>query len=190
MEGDTMPLRGNPMRRAAALLIPTLLAALAGCAREEPAGPVEVAEASAAEVEKFIGDQKGKVVLIDCWATWCGPCVKTFPRFVKVHKRYAGDGLVCVSLNVDKFHPDKYKHEAVLAFLQDKRAAFPNFVVDPRKDVELMLKLLGDYSAIPHQVVYGRNGKKVWSSDDEPRLTDGEIDTLIKRELAKPIPQG
>src|SRR5262245_34541033 len=121
------------MRRTFIRLVPAFAlvgAALVGCARDEASkGKVEAAEVRASELEKFFKDQKGKVVLVDCWATWCPPCVKNFPHLVERHKKYAEKGLVCVSVSMDKMsNPKAYDKDKVLEFLKDKGATFPNFI--------------------------------------------------------------
>jgi len=162
-------------------------AALVGCAGEE-AKNVEVTDVRAADFEAALKGYKGKVVVIDCWATWCAPCVKKFPHLVEMHKKYADKGLVCVSLSMDKYGVDEedYKRDKVVKFLRDKGAAFPNFIVaEPKKDEEAFLKLIGDYSAIPYMVVFDRAGKRVWTSDEKPKLDDAQLEKLIEQELAK-----
>ncbi len=49
-----------------------------------------------------IADLKGKVVLINLWATWCAPCIEEMPHFVKLQEKYGDDGLVIVGLNSDE----------------------------------------------------------------------------------------
>src|SRR5262245_19388076 len=51
-------------------------------------------------LDKALKDQKEKVVLVNFWATWCGPCVKKFPAFVELHKTYSSRGLTCVSVSL------------------------------------------------------------------------------------------
>jgi thiol-disulfide isomerase/thioredoxin len=152
----------------------------------EPA-KVEAAEVSAAELEKALKGQKGKVVVVDCWATWCVPCVKKFPHLVEMHNKYADKGLVCVSLSADKLsNPKGYMKDKVVDFLKEKKATFPNFILaDPKTDDEALVKLLGEYSSLPYMIVLDKNGKRVWNSDDGPKLTDAELEKLIETELAK-----
>src|SRR4051812_20451114 len=73
-------------------------------------------------VEAAIAAAKGKVVLIDCWATWCGPCVQSFPELVKKHEKYGPKGLAVISLSLD----DSSDSEEVEAFLKKRGANFTN----------------------------------------------------------------
>ena len=155
---------------------------------DEPAKNVEVADVRAADFEKALKSHKGKVVVIDCWATWCAPCVKKFPHLVEMHKKYADKGLVCVSLSMDKYGVDEedYKRDKVVKFLKDKGATFPNFILaEPKKDEQAFMKLIGDYSAIPYMIIFDRTGKKVWTSDEKPKLSDEQLEKFVEQELAK-----
>ena len=48
-----------------------------------------------------LSDFKGKVILLDFWATWCGPCKTEIPGFIDLHNRYEKDGLVVIGVSVD-----------------------------------------------------------------------------------------
>ncbi len=160
-----------------------LIACTSGAA-DEP--KVTAPEVSAADFEKALKSYKGKVVLIDSWATWCAPCVKKFPLHVGRHKKYADKGLVCVSLSVDKYNEDSYDPKNVLKFLTEKGATFPNFIVADKQDEDTLVALLaGDFYAAPYMVLFDRNGKKVWTSEEKPKLSDEQLDKLIEAELAK-----
>ncbi|MGH7997691.1 MAG: TlpA family protein disulfide reductase [Opitutaceae bacterium] len=50
-------------------------------------------------------DFKGKIVLLDFWATWCPPCVKEIPSFVALQDKYRGEGLAIVGVSIDEAGP-------------------------------------------------------------------------------------
>lgn len=47
-------------------------------------------------------DLKGKTVLVDFWASWCGPCKQSFPVMEELHKQYGPRGLVIIAISVDQ----------------------------------------------------------------------------------------
>ena len=67
---------------------------------------------------------RGKVVYVDFWASWCGPCRKSFPWMAEMQKKYGPSGFTVVAVNVDKKRPDAEK------FLQATPAQF-TVVYDP-----------------------------------------------------------
>jgi thiol-disulfide isomerase/thioredoxin len=151
---------------------------------------VKVTEARAEALDKAITDLKGKVVVVDFWATWCPPCVKKFPHLVEMHKKYAEKGLACVSISMDKAGPaDEYKQEKVLAFLKEKEAAFPNFIVaNPDEDEKKIAARFGEFGGIPYMVVFDKTGRRVWDSDTTPfppKEAAEKVEKLIQDQLAK-----
>lgn len=54
-------------------------------------------------------NEKGKVYILECWATWCGPCVSIIPHVNDLHKKYADKGLVIIGMNVFEDGVDKAK---------------------------------------------------------------------------------
>lgn len=163
------------------------LAALAvGCAQPKPlpvaTGPVEVTEVRADGLERALDERKGKVVLVDFWATFCPPCRERFPHFVETQNKYADKGLACMSVSMDKLWRGSYRPANVLTFLQENGASLPNFVATG--DEQKIRDRFGLRDSIPFMALFNKAGRKVWDWGQE-KLNDDELDKLIESELAK-----
>ncbi len=71
-------------------------------------------------------DYAGKVVIVDFWATWCGPCVKEIPEFVELQKEYGAKGFQMIGISVDQQGPD-----VVRKFIAEKGVNYINAMVTP-----------------------------------------------------------
>ncbi len=106
------------------------------CADEFDANPaayaLEVAAAPAATWQTMAGETlsleslRGKVVLVDFWATWCKPCIKTMPELEAIYRDYEKLGLEVVGVSVDQGDDREKK---VKKFLDKKPVAYP-IVID------------------------------------------------------------
>jgi thiol-disulfide isomerase/thioredoxin len=168
------------------LAVPVLAVALVSGWADEPAKAVAVTEVKFEDLDKAVSDRKGKVVLVDFWATWCAPCVKKFPHFVELHKKYRDRGLACISVSMDREGPKgTYNKEKVLKYLKEQGAEFPNFIVlDPDGDEEKLTKRFGKEAGIPFMALFNKEGKRVWDSEQK-KLKDEELVKLLEDELAK-----
>ncbi|MCE9560498.1 MAG: TlpA family protein disulfide reductase [Planctomycetes bacterium] len=128
------------------------------------------------KVETAINAAKGKVVLVDCWATWCPPCRSSFPKLVEKHDKYAAKGLVVMAVSVD----EPSNADSVKEFLQQQNATFQNFMVpwDGASGKGLHDRL-GLGSGIPHAALFNRNGERVWDGHPE----DPELETKLQAAL-------
>jgi thiol-disulfide isomerase/thioredoxin len=171
--------------RSWSLVVAAMVAAGVGVADDtakKPEGKVEIAVAAKTEtLDAAVKANKGKVIVIDFWATWCKPCVEKFPHLVELHKKHAEKGLVCMSASLD----DADDKEMALKFLKEKGAAFPNFLLTATgKDEEKKLEdRYGLEGGIPHMAVFSRTGEKVW--DSRTKKKEKEVDALIEEELKK-----
>lgn len=92
---------------------------------------------------------KGKVVVIDFWATWCGPCRVEIPGYVELQKKYAKDGLVIIGISLDEKGP------AVVKQFAAKMGVNYQMVMADDKIVEAF----GGIEAIPTTFIIDRAGK-------------------------------
>jgi len=95
-----------------------------------------------------LNQYKNKVVYLDFWASWCGPCRKSFPWLNSVEKKYAADGLVVIGVNVDN------DLENAKTFLKEVPAEFKVFS-DPDGQLADQYKLIG----MPSSFVIDGNGE-------------------------------
>jgi thiol-disulfide isomerase/thioredoxin len=94
-----------------------------------PAPAIELTWVSDDGKQKSFADFKGKVVMIDFWATWCGPCRAAFPKMAQLAERYKGHDVVILGLtSVQGFH---------IGTDEEKRARI-DCKDDPKKEMELM----------------------------------------------------
>lgn len=70
-------------------------------------------------MEGTVPDLHGKIVVVDFWASWCGPCRKSFPEWNAIQKQYKDQGLVVLGVNMDVKGADKEK------FLSTCPVSFP-----------------------------------------------------------------
>ncbi len=98
---------------------------------------------------------KGKVVLVDFWATWCGPCLRELPNVLKLYQQYHPKGFEIIGVSLDS---DKERLEK---FLEDKEIPWQNLFSHDKENQgweHPLAQKLG-VSAIPHTILIGRDGK-------------------------------
>lgn len=153
------------------------------------AGPVELQVLDYEGVQKLIASKKGKIVVLDCWSTSCGPCVEEFPGLVALHKKH-GDKVACISLSFDYNGLGKVEDVKgdVLEFLREQGATFDN-VISSTPDEELS-KQFG-FAAIPVVYVYDQEGNLAKRFDnenaekEEDLFTYEDVSALVEELLKK-----
>lgn len=126
--------------------------------------------------KKVMADYKGKVILLDFWATYCPPCIEGIPHLRSLRDKYADD-LVVIGLHVggeeDRSRVGEFK----------KRLDIDYAIATPED--ELTYFLLGNDTRIPQTVVFDREGKLVekFVSFDENigKQIDRAVETTIKQ---------
>lgn len=95
-------------------------------------------------------DIKGKIVLVDFWASWCGPCKQSFPELQKLHDKCRDRGFTVLAINEDE------EQGAMQRFVDSRSVSFP---VVHDKGHELVKKV--GVGAMPTSFLIGRDGKVI-----------------------------
>ena len=93
---------------------------------------------------------KGKVLLIDFWATWCGPCKVEIPHFIEFQEKYGKDGFQILGITVDD------TAEKVAPYVADMKMNYPVLLGLGRDDVQ---EAFGPIVGIPVSVLVSRDGR-------------------------------
>lgn len=101
-----------------------------------------------ADIEGTFPKTEGKILLVDFWASWCGPCRLAVPELNKIHQEYSAKGVVLVGISVDDRAEDMQK------FLSRQPIDF-NVVRDAKKSLAAHMRL----PAMPTTYLVDRNGK-------------------------------
>lgn len=118
-------------------------------------------------------DLRGKVVLIDVWATWCGPCKAEIPYLKKLEEEMKGTNLQIVSISVDEAK-DKAKWAKMI---KDENLGGLQLFASGWGDLAQYYKIKG----IPRFMIFDKEGKIV--TTDSPRPSNPELKTLLNKIL-------
>ena len=175
-----------PRRRA---LAAALLVLSVGCTSKEKATPttgdgrVEVGlPAPAYTAVSLNGDsvslagQRGKVVLLNIWATWCHPCRTEIPELVAIHERYKSRGLELIGVSVDTDGTD----ETIRSFMADFAMTFPVWR-DPDERISTLFFAVG----VPATFLIDKQGVLRWRKTGPIAPKDSSLTLAIEHALAQ-----
>jgi len=172
--------------------VPTERTTVAGCKRaianpsnrqsetaKLDAEPVVVQMAGEAELKKLRGNPGGKLLLVNFWATWCGPCVTEFPELVATYRMYRNRGFDFVSVSSN----DPEEKPQVVEFLQKYHASSTNlqFATPDTFDLQAAFDPAMP-AAVPFTVLIAPNGDVLFQQL-------GELDFLkLRRAILANLP--
>ncbi len=137
--------------------------------KREPEVLADIAFVDGAGAPKTLADFKGRVVLLNVWATWCVPCRKEMPALDRLQKELGSDKFEVVALSVDRGGVD-----ASRKFLDSINVANLKLYVDPTAKMSSPLKIIG----MPTTLLINAEGREVgrligeavWDSEDAKKL--------------------
>lgn len=141
-------------------------------ATSEPLPDIQFLNASG--TEKTLASLRGKVVLLNVWATWCAPCREEMPGLDRLQSQLGSDKFEVVALAVDKNGVEGAKK-----FLSDIRATSLGVYADPTAKEGTRLKVIG----MPTTILIDAEGREIgrligpakWDSEDAKRLIEAQL---------------
>ncbi len=140
-----------------------LLTALAGCTGSSPKAPaaprsqIRLGTIDERELAQRIVQLRGKVVLVDFWATWCEPCVELIPHTAALARRFGDRGLAVIAVALD----EEEKRADVVDILASRGATFEAYLSKYGGSAESVEQFQIEDSTIPHLKLYDRRGRLV-----------------------------
>ena len=144
---------------------------------EAAADPRKVAKAVLAArladpqgAERTVGEWRGRVLVVNFWATWCAPCREEIPVFVRMQERYGSRGLQFIGIAIDQ--PDK-----VASFAREFGINYP-LLLGSLETMQLVRMAGNRAGVLPYTLVLDRAGNLV--SRELGGLKEARLDSLIR----------
>jgi len=165
-------------------------------ARPSPAPTLDQLKAKDFTVKTLDGESvslntllgEGKPVLIDFWATWCGPCRMVIPHLGELSRKYGKDGLVVIGMNLENPAEDR---QGVKSFVKRFRMDYQN-VFAPHAIYQFFSGMAA--ARIPYTLVFGPDGKLIWRMVGYSPQMSSALNNAVAKALAgapeKPAEQG
>lgn len=139
----------------------------------------QIRTVTATQIRALVDDRKGKVVVVNFWASWCPPCMREFPAIIKVYEQYHDKGLemFAVSLNAPEDMAD------IEEFVRTTKPPFPIYLADAQ-DEAFAQGVLEDWSGeMPMTLVFNTTGQRVLAHRSE--LTYEELSSKVEALLPR-----
>lgn len=141
-----------------------------------PTPIIHVTPADVPALKQAIAAHRGQVVVVNFWATWCGPCVAEMPALAALSRKYSGRGLIVLGVSMDT---PKLLHSRVEPLLRQKGVTYPVYLART-PDPETLIRAFGGgwQGDLPQTFIYNRQGRLVKALGQPHTLP--ELEALVK----------
>ncbi len=123
-----------------------------------------------------LGKFAGRIVLVNFWATWCGPCIREMPSLVRLQQRLGGKSFTVIALSQDRTGFD-----VITPFIAEHELGALSVFHDPKSRSALALKVV----ALPTSVLFDRAGRELGRLSGIAEWDSDEAVALIKHYLRR-----
>ena len=121
-----------------------------------------------------LANEKGNVVFLNVWATWCGPCRFETPELQALQNQYAANGLKVIGVSVDEGDAAEVK-----TFVAEQKITYP-IAVDPEGRIATLLQT----TVLPTSLLIDRDGKIVWRQIGAVMPNDAKLKAAVEKAVA------
>lgn len=169
MASSAKPFRQRLCRLLSSFLLAGFSLAIMSCAPDEQRNDISPAEnetdsdiqlrpVDEEEYRKVLAEHQGNIVVVDFWATWCPPCVESFPDLVDLSSEFRDKEVTVIGASVD--FPGS--EEEVKEFLRTHEADFPQLFVEAENSDDFIASVSPQWDGgVPAVFVYDREGEMV-----------------------------
>ncbi len=135
--------------------------------------PVSIKEIDLEGMKEVIANKGDKLILVNFWATWCGPCIQEFPELVSINRMYRGRDFEFISVSTDKIG----KKEKVTELLKKKEASNTNYIYT--EDIYDLIEVVDKdwQGSLPYTAIIEPGGKVIYKIEGtiEPQEVKSKI---------------